>query len=135
MSCEKHRVAQVFEQYLWQKRVVLVFAPSEESSLLAEQRQMFDTYQEGLKERDVVRWVVVKDETVIVDKRHQPHMPSSRFYRHFNVDNKTFTVIVLGKDGTEKLRQQQKVIPSDQLFALIDSMPMRKKEIEERKRS
>lgn len=132
ISCEKHSVAQLFEQYWWQKRVIIVFAPSETSPLLTKQRHIFDANHEGIKERDIVSWVIVKDETAIVDKRHQPHMPSSRFYHHFNIHDDAYTVILIGKDGIEKLRHHETVLSADQLFALIDSMPMRKKEIEER---
>ena len=40
-----------------------------------------------------------------------------------------FTFILLGKDGTEKLRRLGKVVSPQELFQLIDSMPMRKAEM------
>ncbi len=43
-------------------------------------------------------------------------------------DDKNFEVILVGLDGTIKLRQDQP-ITTDKLFSLIDSMPMRQREM------
>ena len=40
-------------------------------------------------------------------------------------------VLLIGKDGGVKLRSTEPV-STDELFALIDSMPMRRREMEER---
>ncbi|MDI1249127.1 MAG: DUF4174 domain-containing protein [Lacunisphaera sp.] len=42
-----------------------------------------------------------------------------------------FSVVLIGKDGGEKLRQTTPLAPAD-LFALVDAMPMRQAEIRER---
>jgi hypothetical protein len=42
-----------------------------------------------------------------------------------------FSVVLIGKDGGEKLRQTIPLAPAD-LFALVDAMPMRQAEIRER---
>ncbi len=47
--------------------------------------------------------------------------------RRFKVKPDEFTVILLGKDGGEKMRSHQP-IPWDQLQTKIDAMPMRKEE-------
>lgn len=39
-----------------------------------------------------------------------------------------FVLILIGKDGTDKLRTEQSVL-ADCLFGLIDRMPMRKEEM------
>jgi hypothetical protein len=47
--------------------------------------------------------------------------------KKFNIVN-DFIFILIGKDGTFKLRAE-KPVSSDGLFSLIDSMPMRKEEM------
>ena len=47
---------------------------------------------------------------------------------HYRVGAGQFTVILVGKDGGEKYRAERVVDP-DELFALIDMMPMRRREM------
>jgi hypothetical protein len=47
-------------------------------------------------------------------------------------DAKTFSVVLIGKDGGEKLRRTTPLSP-EELFAIVDAMPMRRAEIRERK--
>lgn len=42
-----------------------------------------------------------------------------------------FSVVLIGKDGGEKLRRTTPLAPAD-LFALVDAMPMRQAEMRER---
>ncbi len=42
--------------------------------------------------------------------------------------NEPFTFLLVGKDGTEKLRSHQ-LVTNEKLFAIIDAMPMRKREM------
>ena len=46
-------------------------------------------------------------------------------------DTKTFSVVLVGKDGGEKLRRTTPLAPAE-LFALVDAMPMRRAEMRER---
>ncbi len=47
-------------------------------------------------------------------------------------DAKSFSIILVGKDGGEKLRRTTP-LPPDELFALVDAMPMRRAEMRESK--
>ena len=51
--------------------------------------------------------------------------------RRFRPEGPGLTVVLVGKDGGEKARYRGVVDPDD-IFALVDSMPMRRREIEER---
>ena len=48
----------------------------------------------------------------------------------FEVGQNEFQVILIGKDGTEKIRSDE-AISSDYLFEAIDAMPMRRLEMKE----
>jgi hypothetical protein len=53
-------------------------------------------------------------------------------YKKHNVTPNDFTLLLIGKDGGEKLRSTEPVEP-EKIFKLIDSMPMRQAEIENSK--
>jgi hypothetical protein len=94
-------LAKVLEPYRWEKRVVLMCYASAESAEAAKQRSIFAKEKAGVAERDIL----------IIER-----------------EGKRFEVRLYGKDGGEKLRKER-VVPAEELFGLIDQMPMRREEI------
>ncbi|MEJ7738003.1 MAG: DUF4174 domain-containing protein [Chitinophagaceae bacterium] len=94
-------------------RQLLIFG-SEENMMLGEQQlNLLNKSSVGVKERSL--------KITVVEKK-------SRLYQKNKVDPNQFTVILKGKDGYEKYRTN-KVLEIDQLFSIIDAMPMRKNEM------
>ena len=56
---------------------------------------------------------------------------SASLRKQFDIPQKTFTLILLGKDGSIKLKRNDRV-KLDEIFTLIDSMPMRKEEMRQK---
>ena len=129
-ACQEADVYGLFESYMWQKRVVVLLAPSDDHSDYVQMKHWFANETEGLKERDVVRWGVIDGEHVKVNDAKQAHLGTPPFYDYFNVTPDKFTVIVIGKDGTDKLRTH-KAVTAEKLFSLIDAMPMRQSEMKQ----
>jgi hypothetical protein len=50
---------------------------------------------------------------------------------HFEITSSPFTIILIGKDRTEKFRSIKPVTPQT-LFDIIDTMPMRRSELREK---
>lgn len=100
------------KDYRWKNRVLLTFG-NPTSDKLRDQKAILATDPDGLEDRDLV--ILEPPQTNTLAKRYK-------------VDPKNFTVILVGKDGGEKLRQQEPVT-LDQLFGLIDQMPMRQREM------
>ena len=113
--------------YRWQNRVLLVFAPDVDSTLYLRQQEMLLDAKPGLNERNVVVISVLKD---IVSTKERPDTPVAPddLRDAYDVLPHYFRVVLIGRDGGVKLRQDEPVLAAD-LFALIDSMPMRKEEI------
>ncbi len=124
-------VDSLMEDYQWENRVLLIFAPDSDDATLAEQTANLSGMGAGLSARDLVVWRLVSEEAAAVNGEVDTGLSSQPFYEYFSVKNAEFTVILLGKDGTTKLRQTQPVT-SHRLFSLIDAMPMRQREIRER---
>ena len=126
-------VGALMEDYQWQNRVLLVFAPASDDVALAEQTANLSGRGAGLSTRDLVVWQLVNDKSAYINGEANASLSSQLFYDYFSVKEADFTVILLGKDGTIKLRQTQPVT-SNRLFALIDAMPMRQREMHEQGR-
>jgi len=99
------------KHFQWKNRVLLLFAPAGDDRL-KKQTDLMEASRAGFEERDLITFIIPEQ---------------SPLHAQFRVDNKAYTVILLGKDGTEKLRQQS-VLDPEKLFRLIDSMPMRRAE-------
>lgn len=121
-ACSQVDVAAIFERYLWEKRVLLVFAPSPDAPLLKTQWAIVDKAQDMLKTHDYVVWVLVANRSVMVDGEAKPHLFTRPFYDFFTVDAQAPMVIVLGKDGQEHYRQSLPV-ELTALTAINDDMP------------
>ena len=115
--------------YRWEARIVLVFAPAEDAPLLVAQRAVFDAAAAGLAERDVVVHTVLPDH-VTPDLGTLPQEDAATLRTRYNVAQGAFVVLLVGLDGTEKLRAKTVLMPLA-LFETIDAMPMRQREMRE----
>jgi hypothetical protein len=115
-------------------RPLLVFAPSLDNPQLVQEFNELKAHAIELKSRSVLY-------VPIVPEGHNQPIPGSKVptarlsedelaaMRHrFKVEQADFLVILIGKDGEEKLSNKTPV-PVDQLERLIDSMPMHKSEM------
>jgi len=121
-------VGEVFERYLWQKRVIIVFTPDRDNPEYLKQVEILKKDEAGLKERDIAQWVVIEDTLVVGEGKILPHFGTPPFYREFSVDKGLFEFLLLGKDGEVKMRENE-AVDLEQLFSFIDAMPMRKREM------
>jgi hypothetical protein len=96
--------------FQWKNRVLLLFTPSKTDAVLKKQTALVEAHSAGFEERDLIVFVV------------PDHAP---LWERFQVDARTFTVVLIGKDGGEKFRQTSLLEP-EKLFQIVDSMPMRR---------
>jgi len=100
-----------------QPRQVLLFYNSEGKALMEKQTATLQSDKPGLTERE------------IVIKTYDASPKSAKEWKAWEVDPaKTFTFVLVGKDGGEKYRSD-KLVPNRELFGLIDAMPMRQSEV------
>ena len=105
-------------QMRWDRRVLIVAAPSPQDPALAEQCRILGTWSAKRDERDLTIVEVVGDQVrgasdTALALRRKFRLPA------------TFTTILIGKDGGEKLRSA-KPFPAAVLEQTIDAMPMRR---------
>lgn len=100
-------------QYQWHYRPVVIFAPSETEANYVQQMAMLKKTEAELADRDII---VLSDTA-----------PATQGQLRAQLKPQGFEVVLIGKDGGMKLRQQTPV-SSAVLLSTIDSMPMRKAE-------
>jgi hypothetical protein len=121
-------------------RPLLVFAPALDHPQLVEQFNQLKARSGEIKVRDVLY-------VPIVPEGHNQPVPASKVptarlsedelaaMRHrFQVEPDEFLVILIGKDGGQKLNSRTPV-SVNQLEKLIDPMPMRKREMQSQSQS
>jgi len=113
--------------YEWRYRPVLVFTPSVEDGRMKDQAKRLRAAASALKERDMVVVTIAGSQTVMAEQAAPPSADAAALRRAFNVERDAFTVVLVGKDGTEKYRAGGVVDPAD-LMVTVDGMPMRRDE-------
>lgn len=101
-------------QHLWSERVLVLAAHDPDAPVMQTMMKRLEENAEGVKERNLV------------------------VYRVRNIDalartwklSAPFSLILIGKDGTEKVRSN-KPVEVEMIFRTIDAMPMRMREIRE----
>jgi hypothetical protein len=94
--------------YQWKNRIILIFAPSSDSDGYKRQMREFGGQEDGILDRDLIILELFK--------------------------NGEFSIFLIGKDGTVKLRSNDPVATSE-IFSLIDAMPMRQEEMHRKQNS
>ena len=112
---------------IWQKRVLLVHIPSD-STQWNQQNALWKQHEVGLKERDLIIGRIEGDVVKWPDYQEGAQV----YLEQFSISKSSFSVLLIGKDGTEKLRTAG-VLSIDKLFGTIDQMPMRRAEMRQPK--
>lgn len=136
------------ERFRWRSRILLVFArgepgrPEVPAGLLA----ALERRPEEIHDRDLIvvaialaggptRWLFPPDG----DADRPMPLDGERLLADYRPPTAHATLVLLGKDGGEKRRRtlngvESDTVEIDDLFALIDSMPMRRREMRDRGR-
>jgi hypothetical protein len=102
--------------YLWQKRILLVFAPAETDPKLLEQRRIVAEARGEAEERDLMVIEVTGGDARDADLR-----------RRFGGEGAGFKAVLVGKDGGAKLSSERPLV-AERWIETIDAMPMRRQE-------
>jgi hypothetical protein len=117
--------------YQGKNRLLMLFALSEDAPMYQSFREQLQRRAQEIRDRDLVTFHAFESGEGRMDDRplHKEQVLSLR--KRFSINRGQCTVILIGKDGDVKFREQLPVDLSD-IFAVIDAMPMRHREIRER---
>ncbi|MBE0535559.1 MAG: DUF2867 domain-containing protein [Phycisphaerae bacterium] len=118
----------LMEAYRWKNRPVLIFAPSREHPSFVQQRQWLSEVAAGVEDRDIVIIEVCGRDSSNAGRRAPGENEQTSLRKRFDAPTDDFLFVLVGKDGTVKLKSHEPVAPAE-LFDLIDAMPMRQEEM------
>lgn len=123
-----------FDVFQWKYRILVIYTVDNSAEEFLGQIQQFTQNIEAFDERDVVVFHAYNDELVALSKQPEGLAISASSVKSALgiASEDKFQVILVGKDGGIKLRESR-VVSSQQLFTLIDGMPMRRSEKEKQK--
>ncbi|BBX05201.1 hypothetical protein MAIC_00040 [Mycolicibacterium aichiense] len=113
--------------YRWERRPLLVFAPAQSDPRLTATLSRIEATGCDFASRDMVLGQVPTGGSTL-DGQPVDAEQSQRLRTQFTVDANSFAVVLIGKDGGEKLRVTE-VPDLRQIYTVIDGMPMRGNEI------
>ena len=105
---------QHLDTFKWKNRVLLLFAPDSAEANFVQQLADIRSRSQALHDRDLLVFTSTDSD-----------QPAALLRERFKISAHEYTLILIGKDGTEKLRKHT-AVPADEVFKLIDSMPMRR---------
>lgn len=124
--------AQNLDDYRWKKRIVIVQTSDETNIDYQTQLNEFIGKDKAFKERKLIVFNVVNKRYKLTEYPNHKNVVSWKnvtgSLEKYSGKGYNFKVSLIGLDGGTKLGQTS-VIKSDDLFRIIDSMPMRSAEI------
>ncbi len=127
---------QDMEKYKWQNRILIIKTSNKEDPKYLEQIKEYNNSNVALKERKLLLFEIVGDSYRMTD--YQKLTDESQWQSLSDLDESIFDelaefeVVLIGLDGGVKLKETE-VLKKEDLFSIIDSMPMRLREIRQKK--
>jgi hypothetical protein len=112
-------LAQQLRTSHWQKRVLLVGAPTAGEAHFQQQKKLLAAVPDQLRERDFVVLELPYDQLSAADRQY--------WQQELKQPLTAFAVVLIGKDGGVKRVEAKPLAPAD-LFGTVDKMPMRRQE-------
>ena len=119
------------KRHLWDDRVILLFANNSNAPNYRSMESALAGSEAGVRDRKLVVYHIFSDDMGRVEGEPLQPGQAQTLRRRFDVSPDTFTYILLGLDGTQKMRSRD-VVAVETIFNTIDSMPMRQQEIRRR---
>lgn len=105
-----------------------MFAPTQSDPRLIETVGRIEASRCDFVDRDMVLGVIVADGTSTLGGQVVDTNQAQRLSSQFGIGANSFSVVLIGKDGGEKLRVND-VPDLPAIYAVIDGMPMRANEM------
>lgn len=116
--------------YRWRNRLLMVFSPSKEDSNYQSLEKEMKAQRNGLRDRERLVFEILEKGESRFGNTVLKKEAIDFLRQNFSAGQGSFLVILLGKDGKEKIRWLK--VNLTEIFAVMDGMPMRQREMKER---
>jgi hypothetical protein len=118
-------------QFQWKNRLLFLFAPNRNHPFFGSLRRALVAQQAEVADRDLVIFEILESGSSTMNATHLDPQTAQSLREKFELRQGEFTVILIGKDGGVKLNRQDPIQLED-IFSLIDAMPMRREEMRQK---
>jgi hypothetical protein len=119
------------EDYRWKHRLILAFSPSTEDPGYRAFAKEIAVQAEEVIDRDLLVFHILETGEIKLGESSLQTGAGDYLRESFSISPGRFTVLLIGKDGGVKLRREGGV-ELNEIFSLIDTMPMRQREMKEK---
>lgn len=123
-----------FDQFKWKNRLLFLFASERNDPFFRDLKGEISDRKNEVDDRDLVVFEILEFGPSTMNTTQMDPQTAASHRKHFDLPPKTFMLILLGKDGGIKLKRNDRV-KLEEIFSLIDSMPMRKDEMRQKGQS
>jgi hypothetical protein len=116
--------------YRWKNRLLLIFSPTRSNPNFATFNQDLMRRSLEVDDRDLIVFRILEEGPSQRGKKPLAPEDAENLRRRFGARPGVFTVILIGKDGGVKMVREDHA-ELQEIFDLIDSMPMRQREMRE----
>jgi hypothetical protein len=125
-------MAAELDVHLWRERPLLLFAPSADHPERVRLVKELERRRHELDERQIVVYELLPRGAARVGDKPLGAATVEDMRRRFAVTADQAVLILIGKDGGEKLRAGLGTVDLDTVFRRVDAMPMRRLEMQGR---
>lgn len=118
-------------QFQWKNRLLFLFAPDASNPLFNRLQSEITKQSYEVEDRDLVIFEILEQGPSRMNTTPLDRQTANSIRDHFDVPQRLFTLILVGKDGGVKLKRNDQVNLAD-VFGLVDSMPMRQNEMQQK---
>ena len=123
----------LLEKYKGDSRILIIFTPSVEKDIYIWQQRELEENVLGMIDRDLVVAVVNGSGRSFEGEEEISEEAVKELRNRFKVKDHEYVAFLLDKDSQLKYRDDKPVAMED-IFSIIDAMPLRKQELEDRRR-
>ncbi|GGE16347.1 DUF4174 domain-containing protein [Psychroflexus salis] len=116
-----------------ERRWLVLLSPEDEHPQLQKQIDAIQANQDAAIERKIGVIQITNQETKAIFNSPIKNFNLADSFQNLQTKDSDFELVLIGLDNNTKLKRT-KAIDADDLFKLIDRMPMRKAEIQQKKR-
>lgn len=119
------------DQFQWKNRLLFLFAPDDENLIFKKFQTEIKSQTAEVEDRDLVVFEVLEKGLSRMNRTQLERQVADSMRNRFKAPRQKFTLILVGKDGGTKLKRHAQTSLKE-VFELIDSMPMRQKEMRQK---
>jgi len=127
----KDALSMDLRQFQWKNRLLFLFAPQRSDRFFNDLQNEIMVNKNEIEDRDLVVFEILESGPSFINGVSLDAQTAAALREKFDAPLGRFTVILVGKDGGVKLKRPTGTRLND-IFALIDAMPMRQEEMRQK---